>query len=267
MFGQAQKGVPAKLNRMTEEKDIALVVDYLEDRLSTEERAEVTERLQTEPGFKVLHDDLKLLQGGLEGLAHRNLLSRMDRLEEDLDNPLEKKPEGKQIFWTFQRIAAAFIGLALVAFASWYGLSEDGEVNGVALYTEYYSAYENTMMPITRGQGTLTMIERTFEAYETEQYPVADALFTELVAVDKRPFVRFYAGIVAMEVGEVDRAEALFAGVIEEGGDFALQAQWYAALNYLKQEDYENTTTLLEKLEETESSFSQRAKELLKEIR
>ena len=60
--------------------------------------------------------------------------------------------------------------------------------------------------------------------------------------------------------------ESLFSTVIKQQADFAEAAQWYLALNYLKKEEYEKTIQVLEKLKGAESSFGQKAKELLKEI-
>ena len=252
---------------MTEEKDIALVADYLEDRMEAGERESVEKRLQEDEAFKALFDDIKELQTGLEGMNHKHLLARMDKLEATLGNPLEQKAETKTVFWNFQRIAAAFIGLAIVALASWYGLSVNGAIDGAALFAQNYKAYDNVMVPITRGEEALTLLEQTFEAYELKEYQKADGLFDQLLESKQKPFVSFYAGITAMEVGKNEKTERLLNSVIEEGTLFAEIAQWYLALHHLKKEEYKTTIILLESLEKTQSTFSARATELLKEIR
>lgn len=252
---------------MTEEKDIALVADYLEDQMEAGERERVEKRLQEDEAFRSLFEDIKNLQTGLGKLEHRQLLNRMDKLEATLDNPLERKAETKTIFWTFQRLAAAFIGLALVAFASWYGLKGNGVVDGAELFGEYYQAYDNVMVPITRGEESLSALEKAFEAYELKDYEKADGFFDSLLQTEQKPFVSFYAGITAIEVGNGVKAEALLNSVIDVKGLFAERAQWYLALYHLKNEEYNTTIILLEALKETESSYSARATELLKEIR
>ena len=252
---------------MTEEKDIALVADYLEGRLDEGEKARVEMRLQEDEVFKALFEELKLLQKGMEHMQHRPLLAVMDRLEEGLDNPLaQKKAETKTVFWTFQRLAAAFIGLAVVAFASWYGLSGSG-VDGPALYSEYYEAYENVMVPITRDETEQTLIVRTFTAYELGEYGKADVLFDDLLKEEQPVFVSFYAGLSALEVGENEKGKELLSKVMNTDDVFAVRARWHLALHHLKKEEYTTTITLLETLKESEGSLSARANELLKEIR
>jgi len=252
---------------MTEEKDIALVTGYLENQLGPDDKESVEKRLSEEPEFQALFQDLKQLTKGMEHLTHAQLLARIDRLEENLEDPLARKGETKTVFWTFQRLAAAFIGLAVVAFASWYGLSGSGEVDGVALYSEYYVAYDNSVIPIVRADDAETLIERAFHAYELQEYEQANDLFDELLKTDDRLLVKFYAGIAAMEVEESGKATRLLKTVIDQQADFEIQAQWYLALNYLKQKEYDLTIQLLEKLVDTDNSFSPKAKELLKEIR
>ena len=253
---------------MTEEKDIALVTDYLEGSLGPEEKEQVEKRLQLEADFSALFQDIKQLTGGMERLSHKKLLERMDTLEENLDNPLEKKPETKTVFWTFQRLAAVFIGLAIVAFASWYGLSGSGELNGPILYQQYYQAYDNVMVPITRGEDdNMSLLERAFSAYEQGSYEEADGLFDELLTSEQPVFVSFYAGIAALEANEDEKGKALLEKVMNTDDAFADRARWYLALHHLNKEEYNTTISLLEGLKETESSYAARATELLKELR
>lgn len=252
---------------MADEKDIGLITRYLEGALDDETTAEVENRMVQDGEFKSLFEDLKVLTVGIGRVKHKTLLNRMDDLETGLGNPLSKPVETRRVFWSMQRLAAVFAGLAIVALASWFMFGGPGKPNGAELYSEYYVVYENTMVPSTRGEGEVALINRAFQAYDEGAFDKARELFEQLLEVDERLFVKLHAAIVYMELEEPTKAEGLLKEVIEKEEDFATQAQWYLALNYLKTEEYNKSIKMLELLKTTETSYGSQAKELLKDIR
>lgn len=252
---------------MAEENDIALIESYLQGELDADKRKEVEKRLAEENDFSLLLDDTRLMFEGLGKLKHKSLLGRMDKLEANLKNPLVTRKETKVIYWTVQRIAAAFIGLAVVAIASWYVLRDEGMAGGVALYEEYYESYPNVVVPTTRSEEELTPLNRAFRAYDRELYDSAAVLFEEILLDDRREFVRLYAGLAYMETDKPDRALFLLNTIISEKGEYEIQATWYLALNYIKREEYNNAKPLLQDLTESSTTYQTKAQELLKKMR
>ncbi len=252
---------------MAEENDIALIESYLQGELDAEKNKEVEQRLTNEPDFKRLFEDTQLMIQGLSKLRHKHVLNRIDRLETGLSNPLEPKKEAKVVYWTVQKVAAAFIGLAVVAITSWYVMRGDGSVNGMALYEDYHKPYPNVVVPTTRGEEDLTLLTRTFRAYDQELYDSAVVLFEELLLEDGREFVRLYGGLTYMEADQPDRASFLLTTIISEKGEYEIQATWYLALNYIKTEEYDNAKSLLMDLTSTSTTYQERAHELLKKMR
>jgi tetratricopeptide (TPR) repeat protein len=251
---------------MAEENDIALIESYLQGELDAKQKNEVEERLGADMAFKELFFDTRIMLEGLGKLRHRTLLNRIDQLEANLGNPLEKKNETKTVFWTIQRVAAAFIGLAIVATVSLYLIRGNTEVTGNELYKEYFIAYENAIVPITRGEDDPTLLVRTFRAYESENYATAITLFDELLKVDEREFISFYGAIAYMGAGDAQKAAGLLKKLVTEKGEFAQQATWYLALNYIKLEDNDNAKSLLITLVEN-TTYNERAQQLLKRMR
>lgn len=252
---------------MAEENDIALIESYLQGELDAERKNDVEQRLAHEPDFKLLFEDTRVMIGGLGALRHKSLLERIDKLETGLENPLVPKKEAKVVYWTIQRIAAVFIGLAVVAITSWYVMKGDGSVNGMGLYEDYHKPYPNVVVPTTRGEEDLTLLTRTFRAYDQERYDSAAVLFEELLLEDRREFVRLYGGLTYMEADQPDRASFLLTTIISEKGEYEIQATWYLALNYIKTEEYDNAKSLLMDLISTSTTYQERAQELLKKMR
>lgn len=252
---------------MAEENDIALIESYLQGELSAEEKRAVEQRLARETDFKLLFEDTRTMIEGLGAIRHKGLLGRIDELEKDLGNPLESKKEARVVYWSVQRIAAVFIGLAIVAITSWYVLKGDGSVDGAALYEEYYTTYMNVFKPSTRGEEEQTLMVETFGAYDQGAYDTAAGLFDRLLEEDNRAFVRFYAAITYLENNENEKATDLLTILMRERGDFETQATWYLALNYLKTENYDNAKSLLEGLIGSPTAYQKKAQELLKKMK
>lgn len=252
---------------MAEENDIALIESYLQGELDAERKSGVEQRLAEDADFKLLFEDTRVLIDGLARLQHKKLLGRIDELESGLSNPLKSKKEVKSIFWTVQRMAATFIGLAVVAMASWYIIRDDGTMNGPALYAEYHQAYPNVLVPTTRSEEELTLIIKAFRAYDQQVYDSAEVLFTELLREDEREFVRFYAALAYMEMDKSDQGIDMLKTIISEQGEFETQATWYLALNYIKKQEYDNARTLLEELGGASTTYQTRAQELLSKMR
>ena len=252
---------------MTEEKDIALIEGYLQGELDHDTRTEVEERLDSDTAFRQLYEDVQLLGQGIEGMQHRGLLQSMDALESGLDNPLAETRETKTIYWTFSRLAAAFVGIAVVALASWYIVSSGPVPTGPELYAEYYQIHPNSMVPTTRAEADTTLLTRAFQRYDQQAYAEAGALFDELLPITDREYVRFYAGLTFLEAGRQQEGRQVLNEVIETAKDFQDFARWYLALDYIKNEEYDKSKPLLEALTTSQSSFAERAKELHRIIR
>ncbi|MCE7996063.1 MAG: hypothetical protein HEP71_29055 [Roseivirga sp.] len=252
---------------MAEENDIALIESYLQGELDAERSNEVEQRLAQNTDFRLLFEDIKTMTEGMGKLKHKSLLERIDKLETGLENPLTSKKETKVVYWTIQRIAAAFIGLAVIATVSWFALSRGSQVDKSTLYAEYFTAYENVIVPRVRSDEDVTLLVRTFRAYDDGDYTTAVELFDELLIEDQRVFVRFYGAIAYMENGNTAKTLDLLKGVINEHGDFETQATWYLALNYIKREDYDNAKSLLEELAGSSTTYQKKAQELLKKMR
>lgn len=251
---------------MAEEKDMALIEGYLQGELDKEQEAAVAQRLAADADFKLLFEDTRLMIEGLGKLRHKGLLDRIDNLEAGLGNPLRVQKKVKTISWTVSRMAAVFVGIAVVATVTWLALFNDS-TSSDDLYTAYFTPYENVFVPTIRSGEDPTLLVRTFVAYDEADFETAKELFDELLKENESAFVRFYAAIAYMEAGETNKTAGLLKTIISEQGDFEFQARWYLALNYIKTEDYQNAKSLLEELAGSSTSYQTKAQELLKEMR
>jgi len=76
----------------------------------------------------------------------------------------------------------------------------------------------------------------------------------------------FYSGNALLAIDHVNEAIERFKQVISMGQGLEIQAKWYLVLCYLKLENYTEMTPLLNEIIDSNTRYSERAKELLRKI-
>ncbi len=245
-----------------QERDLELLDGFLSDLLSDAEMDKVRTRLEVEPALRVIKDELLQLKSGIEAAGKKNLMEKMNRWDSNV-NPLisEKGTElGNVIPWRAYIGWAALLVVGFFSIFSWY--TSDGQ-KAKRLYGSYFKVYDNIMVPTQRDMSDEGLKQRAFYHYDLREYQEARPLFEQLLTVDNGEYIRFYYGIVLMALEDREKAESVLSSV---DSDFTLQANWYRALNAIRQKDFLKAKELLRKLEEGESSYSNNAKEILKKL-
>lgn len=247
---------------MDEERDLELLDNFLSGELSDAEMKEVSARLEAEPALRVMKDELSQLSSGIEAAGRKKLRAKMDNWDSSFGNPLEEKKSKtvEVISWRSYMKWAAVLIIGFFSIFFWY--TSDGE-KAKRLYGNYFEVFDNTIVPTQRDISDKDLKQRAFYHYDLGEYQKAQPLFEQLLKEDEAEYIHFYYGMVLMTLEDREKAEEVLSGI---GSDFALQARWYRALNAIGQKDFLKARTLLEKLAEGTTSYSNDAKEILRKL-
>lgn len=235
-----------------------LLIKYFEKQLSAEERIRLNELVQTDPDFAADFAFRKQLQVAL----HKNERAALKQV-------LERHEAGaKRVVFSTRNIAIAASFLVIAAISVFLYLEKNTKEK---LYTQYYSAYPNIIMPITRG-GVNDLIDSTkkaaFIAYEAQHYAEAKMLFDNMSTYPNAAYAYFYSGICAMENGSFNEAVKKFSQYLNTNNKWQLadDAMWYQALCYLQLENNDAAIAILTKLKIAGKKYDRESETLLKKL-
>ena len=165
------------------------------------------------------------------------------------------------------RIAAAsFVVLLLITSLSLYFLRPDGNMSNDSLFKIYYQPDAALLIRGTNSQNA-TLIQ-AFQMYENKEYDNALSLFSQVLDTDIENIpVQFYSGISNIELGQYREALHPFSFIMDHKQNLYVErAEWYTALCFLKVNENENAVNLFRKISLSNSSYKDRAHEILKSI-
>ena len=165
------------------------------------------------------------------------------------------------------RIAAAsFVVLLLITSLSLYFLRPDGNMSNDSLFKIYYQPDAALLIRGTNSQNA-TLIQ-AFQMYENREYNDALSLFSQVLDKDSQNIpVQFYSGISNIELGLYQEALHPFNFIMDHKQNLYVErAEWYTALCLLKVNENENAVGLFRKISLSNSSYKDKAHEILKSI-
>ena len=165
------------------------------------------------------------------------------------------------------RIAAAsFVVLLLITSLSLYFLRPDGNMSNDSLFKIYYQPDAALLIRGTNSQNA-TLIQ-AFQMYENREYNNALSLFSQVLDSDSENIpVQFYSGISNIELGLYQEALHPFNFIMDHKQNLYVErAEWYTALCLLKVNENENAVILFHKISLSNSSYKDKAHEILKSI-
>ena len=165
------------------------------------------------------------------------------------------------------RIAAAsFVVLLLITSLSLYFLRPEGNMSNDSLFKIYYQPDAALLIRGTNSQNA-TLIQ-AFQMYENKEYNNALSLFSEVLDKDSENIpVQFYSGISNIELGQYQEALHPFNFIMDHKQNLYVErAEWYTALCFLKVNENENAVDLFRKISLSNSSYKDKAHEILKSI-
>jgi TolA-binding protein len=139
--------------------------------------------------------------------------------------------------------------------------------NSQKVFDTYYAPYE-TDLNTRSAENTTTDISYAYLLYQNGEYKTAYSILENYNSLVNDNYTAvFYQGICALEIGDYKIAEEKLLSFTQEAySPFTLHAKWYLAMLYLKTEDTEKASILLNELAKTDNFYSKRANDIIKSL-
>jgi len=238
------------------------ILQFFTDELTQEQRKELA--------FEAVQDsntaeDIKLQQEVLYTIAHSEednsdyRKQLQDIGNEFLEHEEDKKPSFRINYW----LAAASV-VVVIGLGTYLGLLRDVNYGGNQAFVEYYSPYGADMT--IRGHERSDLFVNAIESYQAGDIAVAIDLFEE-ISGDNEELAGFFLGLCYIELGDIALAKQTLMVAKEKAIFYEAQIDWYLALCYIKQQEYNEAELILTQIMTGGNQYSDQAKELLDKLK
>lgn len=205
---------------------------YLDDELDNAERADLERRLTEDASLSAEFQKYKVIRESIQGQigeeeAGKALAETLQGLGEEFFPPKDKIVKG--IFRRYWIAAALTAAACLLLFL-------------LPLQTDLYSTYREfpTAAFTVKGDKGSALLLQAETAFNEKKYekalPFLDAYLAQYPD-QLEPL--YYKGLCLLETGEHAGARDIFSRIAAGSSAFAEDAQWYLALAFLREKDYE----------------------------
>jgi tetratricopeptide (TPR) repeat protein len=227
---------------------------FFEENLSEIEAVTFTELLKTNAGFA-------------EEVAFQKAVKKQLHMQKRAATKAELKAfeSGRRkiipLNWTWISAAAVLV----LGVCTWIFLQKY-EPNK-SLYSTYYQPFPNVTAPTVRGENDISEKSKAMNLYDAENYAAALPLFEKLYQTDSADYSYFYQGICQLELGNMEKAIALFEKTnYKESKPWKNVTDWYLALAYLKAGEAKKAMLQLQKVIAENDFMAIQAKKLIGEL-
>jgi hypothetical protein len=244
---------------------IEMIEQYLDGKLSGTELLNFENRLKTDQEFANEVETTRDVNYFLQKKAKiDNFKELISEVSEDYFNDENIEEKKRNNFW-YLKIAA--IALILIGMGiSFYLILKP--VTLKELYAQYYKPY-NTDVYTRSDNSDSSLLNLALQKYQQKEYSNALELFSKLQSVDSNKIViSFYNGISYLETDKYEKAISLLKLASSDSSNALYnQAQWYLTMAYLKSEKPKEVILILEKQIKEKSFYSEKASEILEELK
>lgn len=236
-----------------------LLENHFLGKLNAEEQKYFHSLLENDVEFEQEYNFHLNLKKAIQNSERSVLKDKLKGYEEGIH-----KKESKTSLRTLLSIAASvilFIGIGWFGYENMFGSDYSN------LYADNYSQYPNTVVNITRGEGSNETLERkAFVAYESGDLDAAINYFIQLKDDKNLDYLNFYLAQAYLKQGKQNDAITYFNNSINEEQNFKAESHWYIALAYLKMKDETQAKIYLQKLIDEYEYMNNEARVLLEKL-
>ncbi|GGX12056.1 hypothetical protein [Aquimarina muelleri] len=264
---------------INQEKYHKQISAYLRDELSPEEKKLFEKSLTQNPEllqeFKI-HQELFAQVEGSEDIVVSwdydkedvRALTTYFRSEEaeKLKKTIQKAKNNyqgykKQRVWRKNIILPLLVAASIAVFVLVYTFNSKSSTT--EMYVKHSEWEDLPSLTSRGGDNKLAEGERLFV---DKKYKESYAIFTALSQKEQQPSVLIYLGLCALELDQLDKALHYFELLKNTEAIDSSKAYWYLALTYLKQNEKEKATNILQELVSGNHYKNTEARELLDQL-
>ena len=235
-----------------EEFDIERLKDYLNNRLSKEEKAAIENRLESDPEFKT---QFKIHESLLEGIEYH-----FDKQLKQSLKDHETKGKKRKLY-VAMAVAASFLAIAIFSYQMLYVSVNDSEI-----FLKYYKPYYNVIDEPQRNS-TSANDGSVFQLYDKGEYHKAIAGLRNSLAISPQNLeASFYLGLSYLAVNQLDSAVLYLNKSSQQVSAFLEPAQWYLGLAYLKSGKTGTAKKVFREISNKPGGYRNRAEVILEEL-
>lgn len=232
------------------EENIDLFDLYLREDLSSSEKEEIHARLKSDSVFKKEFDGYMTSVNALETLS----------IGEEMGDIIGQVYEKKSVSWRIPAAAAVILMILIpTIYQGYFRSGSDQE-----LFTAYYTPYP----PAQNVRGN-QQSDRGMVLYRNNEYSAAIPLFESQIAADStKARIHLFLGNCYLRVNNTAKAIEHLEKLLLVTNSRIIQqnTEWYLALAYLKEGGTQETVEQLQSIVSSNHLFSEKAKDLLKEL-
>ena len=232
-----------------------LIEAYCNNQLSTDENLAFEVELKSNKDLQKEVREMLITLGAFKDARAEKLKERLSNI--GTDNVRKLNP----VSWI--RYAAAIV---LIAAAGYFIFDQINSISPKDIYISYLEPYPNIIDPGTRGDVGTESIE-ALHLYEQGNYEEALSSFDNYLHLNPQDIeTRFYYGVTALMNNEFEIAERELQTVANSNSRLVNQATWYLALVRINTNQIDKAKENLNTLVEGQSSYAQRAGEIMKKL-
>lgn len=244
---------------MRTEGDIDLLERYFDNELSASETQTVQDRLESDKEFRDMFDQEKALIKSIRASGLRRDLLHLKEVEQRIHTHGAGGQDGRIRPWYYA--AAAAVALLVVAGVWQIRPQETPE----QLFQAYFVPVTNVFETTRRGAESSGR-PIAYQYYDAQNYRMAADMFGQLLEDNQKPELLLLSANANLAIGNTSVAREHLTTLIRDYDEMDMPAKWYLSLCYLKEGDIVAAKAVLEELEQTQVSYTSKAKALLKEM-
>lgn len=241
---------------MNKEYIIELIEEYILGNITLDE---LRIALKNDVSKKELSDNIFLQNHIHEALSDKDIRELRVKLDE-ISNELNKKKKRRPVYIVISAVSIA----ALLIFGLF--LNRQGKTPD-EIFNCYYKRYNaGTQM---RGSDSLKSdFEFALTEFDKKNFKEAALLFNSIPDTSEYILAKdFYLGMTYMEMNEFTTAKLYLDSVSDHSQSiFIDKALWYKSLCFIKLNEIDNAVSVLNRLQEMDSDYSESARKVIDEI-
>ncbi len=238
-----------------EEKNALLFEDYLQKKLSEDERIAFEKKLKEDADFNEAFLNYKQLSIFLKNKFSKERAALQKTLSQTGEDYFSSQKQ--KVFrlkpWHYSIAASVLLLFGVFLYMQ----------NNRFSYNDY--AFSQTITLVERSDD-MKVYKNAETAFNTKNYKEAIRYFNQILKTEPTNFeILFYKGIALVETDSFTAAELVFTKLQETNSIYKNKALFYLGLSKLKQKDYKDGKAILNTIPASAAEYK-KAQEILKKI-